>query len=95
MGQHSDDISSNKGENHISGITKHARECTTGTIRWDEPEIITAMNHKKKAVLQRNLLVRESLEIRRQETTRGQGLNDPQLCVRSNAWDPILKRLKD
>ena len=48
-----------------------------------------------KKTLQRNLLVRESLEIRRKKTSIGLGLNDPQLCVRSNAWDPILFKLKD
>ena len=95
MGQHQSDVTSNKGENNISGISKHARECTSGTIQWDQPKILTTFNHKKKAVLQKNLLIRESLEIRRQNTTRGLGLNDPQLCVYSNAWDPILRRLKD
>ena len=52
-------------------------------------------NNKKKRALTQYLLLRESLEIRRQKTTRGLGLNDPQLCVWSNAWDPILKRLSD
>ena len=88
-----------KGKKHntanISGITKHARSCTNGTINWEKPTIITTFNDKKKRALTQNLLIRESLEIRRQKTTRGLGLNDPQLCVRTNAWDPMLKRLND
>ena len=93
MSQHHKDVTSNKTENHISGITKHARECPNGNINWEQPKIITTFNDKNKASLQRNLLIRESLEIRKEGTTRGLGLNDPQLCVRSNAWDPILKKI--
>ena len=95
MGQHSNDVSSNKAEANISGISKHARECTAGHINWDEPKIIATFNNKTKASLQKNLLVRESLEIRKEKTTRGLGLNDPQLCVRSSAWDPILDKLNE
>ena len=29
------------------------------------------------------------------KTTRGLGLNDPHLCVKTGAWDPILDKLKD
>ena len=50
---------------------------------------------KKRLPSQQNLLVRESLEIRRLKTSTNAGLNDPQLAVRSNAWDPVLKKLKD
>lgn len=25
----------------------------------------------------------------------GDGLNDPQLCVRSNAWDPLLVKMRN
>ena len=95
MKQHSDDVNSNKLEANLSGISKHARICDNGTINWEEPAIVTTFNNKNKRALTQNLLLRESLEIRRQKTTRGYGLNDPQLCVRSNAWDPIPKRLSD
>ena len=95
MSQHEADTTSNKSDEHISGISKHARHCTAGTINWSEPEIITTLNNKKKTALQQNLLVRESLEIKRHNTSSNSGLNDPQLAVRSNAWDPILKKLKD
>ena len=97
MGQHEADTTSNKSDEHISGISKHARHCTAGSIDWYDPKIITTFTDKKKTALQQNLLVRESLEIKRLKTSSytGAGLNDPQLAVRSNAWDPILKKLKD
>ena len=93
MSQHEADTS-NKSDKHISDISKHARHCTASTINWNEPEIITTLNNKKKTALQQDL-VRESLEIKRHNTLSNSGLNDPQLAVRSNAWDPILKKLKD
>ena len=67
--------------NGISGISKHARHCREGSVNWDEPEIIATFNDKNKKALQQNLLIRESLEIRRQKTSTGQGLNDPQLSA--------------
>jgi len=66
MNQHKNDVTSNKNEENLSGISKHARQCNT---------------------------VRESLEIRHLKTSSNDGLNDPQLCVRSNAWDPILQKI--
>ena len=95
MRQHKDDVTSNKPDANISGISKHARYCTSGTINWDNPKIIATFSDKKKSTLQRNLLTRESLEIKRQGTSSGLGLNDPQLAIRSNAWNPILRRLRD
>ena len=89
------DTTSSKLDENISGISKHARHCNNGTINWEEPKIIATFNDKNKKTLQSNLLIRESLEIRKEGTTSGLGLNDPQLCVRSNAWDPLLQKLKD
>ena len=94
MSQHLSDVSSSKSDETISGISKHARQCQGGNINWDEPTILSTFNDKNKNALQQNLLIRESLEIRRLKTSRGHGLNDPQLCVKSNAWDPILAKLK-
>ena len=94
MGQHLADVTSSKSDETISGISKHARQCQDGTIVWENPTILSTFNDKKKNALQQNLLIRESLEIRRLKTSRGHGLNDPQLCVKSNAWDPILLKLK-
>ena len=90
MAQHKSDVTSSKSDEHISGIAKHARHCPNCDIDWDNPEILATYNDKNKAALQRNLLVGESLKIRQYQTSTGSGLNDPQLCVRSNAWDPIL-----
>ena len=95
MGQHSADVTSPKSDESISGISKHAGHCSSGTIDWNKPNIIATYNDKNKKTLQKNLLIRESLEIRRLKTSTGHGLNDPQLCVRSNAWDPILTKIKD
>ena len=95
MSQHANDVTSNKTDETISGISKHARHCNNGTINWTEPKIITTYNDKNKKGLTHNLLIRESLEIRRLGTSSGSGLNDPQLCVKSNAWDPILQKIKD
>ena len=95
MGQHAHDTTSNKPDTNISGISKHARHCSTGTIDWENPHIIASYADKNKKTLQKNLLIRESLEIKCQGTSTNNGLNDPQLCVRSNAWDPILHKLKE
>ena len=95
MGQHAADTTSSKPDENISGISKHAPHCTSGTIKWEEPTIISTFAAKNKNSLQQNLLIRESLEIKRQGTNSNNGLNDPQLAVRTNAWDPILDKLKD
>ena len=95
MLQHKNDVTSLKTDEHISGISKHARNCPNHVINWDKPEILATFNDKNKATLQRNLLLRENIEIRRHQTTTGNGLNDPQMCIRSNAWDPILYELRD
>ena len=93
MGQHKSDVTSAKLDENISGISKHARHCDNGTVSWEEPKVLSYFNDKNKKNLQRNLLIRESLEIRRQKTSSGDGLNDPQLAVKSNAWDPILIKM--
>ena len=61
--------------------------------RWETPEILQVEKQKNKFLLQRNLLVRESLEIQKQNSVHI-GYNDPQLQVNTNAWDPILRELK-
>ena len=95
MAQHCNDVTSNKPDENISGISKHARHCTTGTINWDEPKVLATFNDKSKKALQQNCLIRENLEIRRQKTSAGERLNDPQLAIKSNAWDPVLQLLRD
>ena len=76
-----------------SGISKHARICKTGTMCWESPMIIKTYNKKKKNKLQKDLLIRESLEIKKNDSIR-KGYNDPQLSVKSSAWDPLMKRIK-
>ena len=43
--------------------------------------------------MQKNLLIRESLEIKKTDSIR-KGYNDPQLAVKSIAWDPLMKRIQ-
>ena len=82
-----------KTDTVISGISKHARQCTDGRINWDKPEILQVEKQKNKFPLQRNFLVRESLKIRKHNSDRN-GYNDPQLQINTNAWDPTLRELQ-
>ena len=92
MKQHKADVESKKLDEHISGISKHARSCTTGHIDWENPKIIAIFQEKKN--LQLNLSIRESLEIRKQDSTN-HCYNDPQMAMKSKAWDPLLKKIKN
>ena len=94
MAQHKADITSNKADENISGLSKHERHCPHAEINWENPKIIATFSDKNKKNLQQDLLIRESLEIRCRKTATAQGLNDPQLAIRSNAWDPLLQKLK-
>jgi hypothetical protein len=99
MKQHRDGIASYNPQSsssiNVSGITKHASECRTGTINWDEPEVLATFQDKEKGKLQKNLFIRESLEIRKQETGPGKGLNDDfSKYVKTHAWGPILSKLR-
>ena len=81
----------------VSGVTKHAAECQQGSVDWENPEVITTYQDKHKGSLERNLLIRESLEIRRLDTVNT-GLNErndvSSKFVKTTAWVPILKKLK-
>ena len=46
-----------------------------------------------KFFLQKKLLTRESLEIRKHNSVKN-GYNDPQLYVDTKAWDPLLEKLR-
>ena len=91
--QHQDDVTSSKV--NVSGLTKHARECINGSIDWENPVVLATFNDKEKTTLQRNLVIRESLEIRKQGALKNGGLNqkDEWKCVKTSAWDPLLTRL--
>ena len=98
MSQHRDDVASlqKNPAMSVSGVTKHAAECQHGTVDWDNPEVIATFQDKKKGNLECNLLIRESLEIRRQDTVNT-GLNERNdigsKFVKTTAWVPILKKL--
>ena len=62
-------------------------------MNWKTLEILQAEKQKNKFLLQKNFLLRESLEMRKHNSVRN-GYNDPQLKVNINAWDPILKELQ-
>ena len=91
MKQHKADVEPKKLDEHISGISKHAKSCTTGHIDWENPKIIKTFQEKNKNNLQRNLTIMESLEIRKQDSTNN-GYNDSQMAVKSKAWDSLLKK---
>ena len=99
MSQHREDVASlRKNPNmSVSGVTKHAAECQQGSVDWENPEVLTTYQDKHKGNLERNLLIRESLEIRRQDTVNT-GLNErndiSSKFVKTTAWVPILKKLK-
>ena len=93
MFQHKKDVESPKQDENISGISKHARICNTGTICWESPTIIKTYNEKNKNKLQRDLFIRESLEIKKNNSIE-KGYNEPQLTVKSSAWDPLMKRIQ-
>ena len=48
MKQHEGDLTSNKDSNTISGISKHARECSQGKVYWDKPVILKTIIEKIK-----------------------------------------------
>jgi hypothetical protein len=53
MKQHRDVVHSYNPDSpnavNVSGITKHAHQCTSGTVNWTEPEILSTFQGKEKA----------------------------------------------
>ena len=96
--QHRDDVTSYESNPsvNVSGLTKHAAECTDGKIDWENPTVLATFQDKKKTVLQQNLFIRESLEIRRHDAART-GLNErndeTSKFVKTTAWGPLLKKI--
>jgi hypothetical protein len=103
MRQHQDGIASydptmpvTDGATNVSGITKHASQCKNGTVDWENPEVLATFQDKNKFKMQKNLFVRESLEIRKQNTGPGKGLNDDYSSyVKTHAWGPLFKKLRN
>jgi hypothetical protein len=99
--QHKDGINtydpddSNAANQNVSGITRHASQCINGVIKWEEPEILATFQEKNKTKLQKDLFIRESLEIRYQNTGPGVGLNDDlSKYVKTHAWGPLFVKLR-
>jgi len=96
--QHLNDVTiyENNPSTNVSGLTKHSAECKDGTIDWENPTILATFQDKKKTVLQQNLFIRESLEIRRHDAART-GLNErndeTSKFVKTTAWGPLLKQI--
>jgi hypothetical protein len=87
------DPSAGDANPNVSGITKHASTCNNGTINWDEPVVLRNFQDKDNSKLQKNLFIRESLEIRKQNT--GPGLNDDfSKYVKTAAWGPVFNKLR-
>ena len=95
--QHHNDVQTHRAnpESNVSGLTRHAANCTDGVIDWENPEVLATFQDKKKSALQQNLFIRESLEIRRHNAART-GLNErndeTSKYVKTTAWGPILKK---
>jgi replication-associated recombination protein RarA len=59
-------------------------------------DVLATFQDKNKFKMQKNLFVRESLEIRRQNTGPGKGLNDDYSSyVKTYAWGPLFKKLRN
>jgi hypothetical protein len=74
-----------KGDADHSGVSLHTTTCP-GPIKW--------LQHKSKSTLQRQLSIREALEILRQGAEPNKGLNkDFGSYVKTKAWDPVFKKI--
>ena len=98
MDQHKNDIDAflKNPAMSVSGVTKHAATCQTGTVDFQNPKILATFQDKKKSTLQQNLFIRESLEIRKHDAART-GLNERNdensKYVKTTAWGPLLKKI--
>jgi hypothetical protein len=82
-----------KGDADHSGVSMHMTACP-GPIKWDDVEVLATLQHKNKLTLQRQLSIREALEIRRQGAEPNKGLNkDFGSYVKTKAWDPVFKKI--
>ena len=60
MKQHRDGVASydpaRPNAANVSGITKHYSECASGTVDWEQPEILATFQEKNKNKLKKNLI---------------------------------------
>ena len=62
-------------------------------VDWDNPKVLKTMSGKNKKGLS-SLKVREALEIKRQNSGPGQGLNeDFGAYVKTTQWNPIFHEM--
>ena len=81
---------SEKGNWQHSGISQHKETCDQ-PVDWENPIVLKTMSGKNKKSLAYNLKVREALEIKRQNSGPGQGLNeDFGAYVKTTQWNPVF-----
>ena len=81
---------SEKGNFQHSGISQHKETCSE-PVEWESPTVLKTMSGKNKRSLAYNLKVREALEIKRQNSGPGQGLNeDFGAYVKTTQWNPVF-----
>ena len=81
---------SEKGKWQHSGISQHKETCNQ-PVDWENPIVLKTMSGKNKKSLAYNLKIREALEIKRQNSGPGQGLNeDFGAYVKTTQWNPVF-----
>ena len=81
---------SEKGNWQHSGISQHKETCNQ-PVEWEDLKVLKTMNGKNEKSLAYNLKVREALEIKRQNSDPGQGLNeDFGAHVKTTQWNPVF-----
>ena len=70
-----------------SALAEHSNTCQ-GSIQWDNTTVLAS----ESKFFRRS--VRESLEIQRQGTLPGEGLNkDIGRYVKTNSWRPLMRKI--
>ena len=63
-------------------------------VDWDNPKVLKTMSGKNKKGLAYSLKAREALEIKRQNSGPGQGLNeDLGAYVKTAQWNPVFHEM--
>ena len=63
-------------------------------VDWDNPKVLKTMSSMNKKGLAYSLKVREALEIKRQNSGPGQGLNeDFGAYVKTAQWNPVFHEM--
>ena len=82
-----------KGNWQHSGISQHKESCDE-PVDWENPTVLKTMSGKSKKGLSYGLKVREALEIKRQNSGPGQGLNeDFGAYVKTTQWNPVFHEM--